>query len=189
MEETMKHLRVMFIGNSHTFFNALPWLFADIAANDGYEIYPTMLAHGGWVLEQHVTQKEIRYNIKYGKYDYIVIQEHAHPMPPHEQTIEMAGIICQQVKDAGSTPVIYSTWAAKATPELQDEMNEVHHLIADQNDALYAPVGDLWWDNIKANPDTDMYSEDGEHASEAGSTFAARTIWATILDDLKKKSK
>ena len=50
----MKHLRILFIGNSHTYVNGVPALVRDLAAADGYEVDVTMIAHGGWYLWQHV---------------------------------------------------------------------------------------------------------------------------------------
>ncbi len=36
-------------------------------------------------------------------------------------------------------------------------------------------------------PTLEMYDADGAHASHAGSDFAAKLIWETILDDLHRK--
>ena len=61
-----KHLRVLFIGNSHTYYHDLPAWVALMAKEEGYECDVTMLAHPGWYLHQHVKEPEVRFNIKYG---------------------------------------------------------------------------------------------------------------------------
>ena len=66
-----RHLRVLFIGNSHTYYHGLPEWFARMASVDGYECNVTMLAHPGWYLHQHVKEPEVRFNIEYGHYDYV----------------------------------------------------------------------------------------------------------------------
>ena len=81
----MKHLRILFIGNSHTYVNGVPALVRDLAASDGYEVDVTMIAHGGWYLWQHVQEPDVPFNIKYGHYDYVVLQEHSHPFDGSER--------------------------------------------------------------------------------------------------------
>ena len=59
--------------------------------------------------------------------------------------------------------------------------------IAEEIDALLAPVGEEWWQYKKNHPEIEMYAEDGAHASPAGSDLAASCIWETIRADLEKK--
>ena len=87
------------------------------------------------------------------------------------------------IRQAGSVPILYGTWARKAEPEAQAQMNEAHRRIAEEIGALLAPVGERWWDWIKAHPNAEMYDPDGAHASAAGSEFAAAQIWETIRGD------
>jgi len=79
-----KDLSILFIGNSHTYFNDMPLMVKDRADDDGFNCRVTMLAHPGWFLSQHVEEPEVRFNILYGEYDYVVLQEHAHPFGPEE---------------------------------------------------------------------------------------------------------
>ena len=51
-------MRVLFIGNSHTYFNDMPNMFAELARKEGVACEVTMLAHGGWYLEQHQAEPE-----------------------------------------------------------------------------------------------------------------------------------
>lgn len=184
-----KSIRILFIGNSHTYFNDMPFMVQRRAVDEGYDCSVTMLAHGGWFLAQHVKEPDVRFNILYGNYDYVVLQEHAHPFGPEELFHEAAADLNEMIRKAGCTPVIYECWARKAEPEQQTHMNDVHRLVAEEIDALVAPVGENWWDYQKSWPDLEVYAEDGEHASEAGSEFAAKYIWDTIWNDFRKKEK
>ena len=83
--------------------------------------------------------------------------------------------------------IIYECWSQKDEPELQDHMNEVHRHVAEEIGALVAPVGENWWTYKESWPNLEMYDEDGAHASYAGSDFAAKLIWETVLDDLHRK--
>ena len=182
-----KELNILFIGNSHTYCNDLPLLVKRRAEDGGFNCRVTMLAHPNWYLSQHAEEPEARFNILYGKYDYVVLQEHAHPFPPEEDFLHAAGALNRMIREAGSTPVIYECWARKLEPEMQAGMNEVHRQAAERTGALLAPVGENWREYQENHPDTDMYADDGQHASPAGSDFAAKLIWETILDDLHRK--
>jgi len=179
-----KTLRILFIGNSHTYYNDMPEMVAERFRDQGYDCQTTMLAHPGWYLKQHVNEPDVRYNIRYGQYDYVVLQEHAHPFGPEEDLIEAAVILDGWIREAGSIPVIYMTWARENEEEEQDRMTSVHKRVADRIGALLAPVGEYWWDYKRSRPDIRLYDKDAAHASREGSDFAAKYIWDAIYRDL-----
>lgn len=180
------HLKILFIGNSHTYYHNLPAWVAQIASEEGYECDVTMLAHPGWYLHQHVKEPEARFNIKYGHYDYVVLQEHSHPFDDIPGYIEAAATLAGRIREAGSKPVIYGTWARKTEKSVQETMNKVNRQLAQDLDALYAAVGEAWWPYKESNNQVEMYDQDGAHASEHGIEFAAKIIWRTIETDWNK---
>lgn len=180
-----KKLRILFIGNSHTYFNDMPATVAAPAGACGYACEVTMIAHGGWFLEQHVREPDVRFNILHGHYDYVVLQEHAHPFGPEEKFYTAVRRLNEWISQAGSRPVIYLTWAKKDEEPNQARMTAAHEKIAAEIGAVLAPVGVNWWNYQKSRPEVEMYFEDGAHASEHGSEFAARQIWEAIYGDLK----
>ena len=184
-----KCLSILFIGNSHTYYHDMPLKVQERAIEDGYDCRVVMLAHPGWFLAQHVEEPDVRFNILHGNYDYIVLQEHAHPFGPEEKFREAVDVLAGWIREAGSRCVIYETWAKKTEPEVQPHMNEVHHQIAEKSGALLAPVGENWWDYQRSWPNLEMYEKDGEHASEAGSDFAAKYIWEEICNDLERQGR
>ncbi len=180
-----RKLRILFIGNSHTYYNDMPVMVRRrFIEEDGLDCEVTMLAHGGWFLAQHVEEPDVRFNILYGNYDYVVLQEHAHPFGPEEKFFSAVRKLTDWIRQAGSTPVIYMTWAKKDEPEMQQRMTDAHRKIALETGALLAPVGENWWLYKESRPELEMYNADGAHASEAGSEFAAKLIWAVIHEDL-----
>ena len=182
-----KDLGILFIGNSHTYYNDMPLMVKRRAEEEGYDCRVTMLAHPNWFLSQHAEEPEACFNILYGNYDYVVLQEHAHPFGPEKEFLDAAVALNRMIREAGSTPVIYECWARKNEPEMQEPMNRAHRLAAEEIGALIAPVGENWWVYKESWPNLEMYDEDGAHASRAGSDFAAKLIWETIFDDLHRK--
>ena len=181
-------LNLLFIGNSHTYYNDMPLLVKRRAEDEGYSCHVTMLAHPGWFLEQHANDPEARFNILHGGYDYVILQEHAHPFGPEEGFLTAARSLNSWIHEAGAVPVIYETWAKRDEPHIQSHMNEVHKRVAAEIGALLAPVGEDWWAYKKSWPDLELYDEDGAHASHAGSDFAAKMIWVEIRNDLNRRS-
>lgn len=176
-------MRILFIGNSHTYYNDMPEMVRKMAVEAGIDCEVTMLAHGGWFLEQHAEEPECRFNILYGGYDYVVLQEHAHPFGPEERLYEAVRRLNEWIRQGKSVPVIYMTWAQKGEEALQERMTLAHRRIAEECGALLAPVGERWWSYQKDCPEAEMYAADGAHASAQGSEFAARCIWEAILAD------
>jgi len=185
--EKRKKVDLLFIGNSHTFYNDMPATVRGLAEAEGWECRVTMIAHGGWYLAQHAGEPDVKFNILRGRYDYVVLQEHAHPFGPEEKFREAAPVLAGMIREAGSRAVLFCTWARKAEPEMQEHMNEVHREIARETGALAAPVGERWQAYQREHPETEMYAGDGEHASPAGSAFAAGVIWETIREDLGRR--
>ena len=180
-------MKVLFIGNSHTYYNDMPSLVKRRLDEEGYDCHVTMLAHPAWFLAQHVEDPEAKFNIRFGGYDYVVLQEHAHPFGPEEKFFEAVRTLTDWIKEAGATPVIYLTWAQKNEPEAQQRMTDAHKRIAEETGSLLAHVGDEWWGYMRSWPELEMYADDGAHASPAGSDFAAKMIESEILHDLHRK--
>lgn len=154
------------------------------AMENNYDCEVTMLAHGGWYLEQHVQEPEVVFNILCGHYDYVVLQEYTHPFGPAEKYFNAVRKLNEWIREAQSIPVIYMTWSKKDEEEKQEELTLASHQIAQEIGALLAPVGENWWSYMRSWPNLEMYNQDGAHASPAGSDFAAKYIWETIRKDL-----
>ena len=159
------------------------------AERDGFACEVTMLAHGGWRLSQHAKEPEVSFNIRYGNYDYVVLQEHAHPFVPFAEYQTSVSTLTDWIRAAGAVPVLYLTWAKKNEQEKQKEMTEAAERMAAETSALLAPVGEHWWEYQKAHPDAAFYQKDDAHATRAGSVFAAIEIWNTIREDIQKKAE
>ncbi len=183
MAESRKKIGILFIGNSHTYYHDLPARVSMMAQESGYDCEVTMLAHGGWYLQQHIKEPEVRFNIKYGNYNYVVLQEHSHPFDDIQGYIEAATMLSDWIRNAGGKPVIYGTWARKNEEPVQKTMNSVNRKLSEDLKALYAPVGESWWEYKRSWPDIELYDDDGAHASKRGIEFAAKIIWETISSD------
>ena len=175
-------MRVLFIGNSHTYYNDMPHMFADICREHHVETEVTMLAHSGKGWDFHVEEPEVRFNILYGGYDAVVLQHVAHPMGDLSVMAECGRKLIRWVREAGARPVLYMTWTTKSDGETaQAAMSNAYRELQKETGCELAPVGDKWWAYHRAHPEIELYAADGRHASEAGSQLAAAVIAETIL--------
>lgn len=188
--------KVLFIGNSHTYMNDMPELtrrMIEDTTGESCEVF--MLAYSARPLKWHLEEEyfAVRFNILHGGYDYCVIQEQAHPMPPEKDTVECADRIIKLCKKVGTEPIIFETWAEKAKPENQAEMNRRYRAIAEQQGVLLAPIGEVWecaLQELSESPYADrydLYYRDGAHASAVGDYLAATVLAKVITGKLPKE--
>src|SRR5512134_2367661 len=76
--------RVLFIGNSYTFVNDLPGMFAGLAKAGGHRVETEVEADGGWMLSDHVQSGSTRNTIKSSNWNFVVLQEQSQ-VPASEQ--------------------------------------------------------------------------------------------------------
>lgn len=175
-------MKVLFLGNSHTFFNDMPELFAQfVEKTTGEKPEVVMLAYPGRDLDWH--RKEyfaMRFNLMYGGYDYCIIQQAAHPYPPIESTLETGAYIIDLCHRCGVKPVVYMTWAEKRFPENQQKMIDTCEKLSGENNALLAPIGRVWQAVQQTRPDIELYHTDGEHAGPYGD-FLIAAVFCKLL--------
>lgn len=175
-------MKVLFIGNSHTYFNDMPHLFAEMCeALNGERTEVTMLAFSGRTLQWHCGEYfSVRFALLYGGYDYCVIQQLGHPMPPLGETeppLEKLVRLCESV---GTKPVLFMTWAKRSEPEQAKEIVAVYRTLAEKYRMRLAPMAELFSAAQREHPEIDLYWFDGSHASPYGDYLIAATLAATV---------
>ena len=168
-------MRVLWIGNSHTFFHDMPELTALLyKAGTGEHMETTMLTHPGVDWEWHIEQYyELRFNLKYGHYDYCILQQVAHPFPGEETTMEFGKQLIDMCNAAGVKPIVTTTWAKKIEPENQQIMTDTYKKLAVKTGAMLSPLGEIWQAVQREYPEIELYHKDGAHASVYGAYLNA----------------
>ncbi|MCR4951435.1 MAG: hypothetical protein K6A40_08955 [Solobacterium sp.] len=182
--------KILFLGNSHTYMNDMPFLFKEVFERSCREVCDvTMLAFSGRDLEWH--RKEyfsLRFALLYGNYDYCVIQQAAHPFPEKSTTMENGRKIIDLCRRTGTIPVLYMTWAEKAYPENQKKMINVYTALAEETGAMLAKAGIVWEAVRKEAPQIDLFFKDGEHASPYGDLLIASVLCRTLRRNVQLKA-
>lgn len=187
-------MRILFLGNSFTFYHDLPEMVAQILHA---EVKGNL--RGGAYLHQHIDPSDELYSItrkllSEEKWDYVVLQDQSQgPITHPEEFRRAVAILSSMIQQAGGKPVLYETWAyeegsdtlaSTGMPfaEMQQKLTDGYRLAAEENQALIAPVGQAF---AAARAVTQLYDAgDHYHPSLAGSRLAAETIATVIRADL-----
>jgi len=188
-----RSLRVLFIGNSYTYVNNLPEIFRKLAlAGNQGDVETRMIAPGGWRLKDHWEKGEAPKALLDGKWDIVVLQEQS-TLGVNYYVDGMVRIGGDQVfrpfaerwaseiRRAGATPMLFLTWARKATPEDQAALSYAYMNAAKEFEAKVAPVGIVWERLREQQPSLELFYGDGSHPSPAGTYLAACTFYAAVF--------
>ena len=175
-------MRVLFVGNSHTYFNDMPELFARMCERlTGEKPEVTMLAFSGKSLAWHREKYfALRVALLHGEFDYCVHQQQAHPFPGEEETRAAVIPIIRLCRKAGVKPVLFSTWAKRSEPNMAEVMSRFYRALSRETGALLAPIGDLFAKAQAERPEIDLFWKDGAHASPYGSWLCA-AVFAAMM--------
>src|SRR5215510_9469506 len=138
-------LKVLFIGNSFTARNDLPGLIARLAEARGKNLEHRLISAGGASLRTHWNAREARQAIRDGRYDRVVLQEQSTlPVKNAKRMHENVRLFDEAIKAAGSTTVLYMTWARMNAPESQQAITDAYTGVGRELGATVVPVGLAW---------------------------------------------
>jgi L-ascorbate metabolism protein UlaG (beta-lactamase superfamily)/dienelactone hydrolase len=187
-------MNVLFIGNSHTFTNNLPEMFADLAQSGNHPVHADASAIGGYTLEQHTTDSRTLTKIAGARWSYVILQESTARSPAEtawsERLIPAARTLDKKIKDANARTVLFMTWASPSTYAkgglesfaAEQALAATQFLaLARELDAPVAPVGLAWENALRARPELKLWQSDQVHATYAGTYLMACVLYAAIF--------
>ncbi|MCA0933299.1 hypothetical protein LCM02_12625 [Lutimonas saemankumensis] len=187
--------RILFIGNSYTYYHSAPELVKQLAMEKFPDrtIQIKLISQGGMTLKRHWESGVAQKAIRSGSWNYVVLQEQSKLGMPviidneiyFGQTdlfFEYAKKFDREIKKSGAQTVFFMTWSVKNRPEEQELLTYAYSSIAKELQAEIAPVG-LVWDMVRNRKEFDLYARDGSHPSPHGSYLAATTIFSTLFNE------
>ena len=193
-----KTLKVLFVGNSYTYFNQMPEeLFARLAEGYGYQVSVSSVTHGGYRLSQFADPanengKRLREIAEGVRYDYAVLQEQSvNPIKNEAEFLEGArgvmNLICADVF------ILYATWGRNdgsavleelslSREEMTLKLSDRYNAAADALGARVAEVGKAFLEYAKDHDKDALYCADHSHPSALGSEIAARVIFEKMIE-------
>ena len=194
-------LHILFVGNSHTYVNNLPELFANLSESAGRPVVFDMSAPSSYSLMEHATNESTLAKISRGGWDYVVLQEQSQiPTIPFWRDSGMfpaARFLDSLVTSHGGSTAFYMTWGWKlggtmiyqgdTSPhfrdyfEMQDSVTSTYVTIANELSALLSPVGMAWRRARILDTLVDLWQEDYCHATLKGTYLAACVFYCAIF--------
>ena len=188
-------LRILFIGNSYTYYNSTPELVKAFIQEKfpDQTVETRLISGGGMTLANHWQEEATIEAIRTGDWDYVVLQEQSRLgmgvmidnetyFGPTDQFFEHARKFDAEIKASGAKTIFFMTWSRRDQPGEQAILTHAYATIAKELGAMVAPVG-LVWDEVRTDPNMDLYADDGGHPSPAGSYLASATLFATLMGE------
>jgi hypothetical protein len=191
-------MQVLFIGNSFTYFNDMPYTFLNMAKTVEPESRVESVAYGGYSLSQYCDETTEVGRLVIGKivsyeWDYVVLQEQSLlPCIDEEAFIKAVKRLSEIASSIGAKVILYQTWAyaegsekllsaGMTCGEMSAKLKAAYDKAAAESGATVAPVGEMFDYIKKAEYITKLINtNDGYHPSSTGSYLAACVIFRTV---------
>jgi hypothetical protein len=205
--EDSPELRVLFIGNSHTFTNDLPTIVRQLSCAAGRKLITQSATPGGVGFVEHAVDPNTLAAITDQTWDFVVMQDQqqrpGHRLPDVEQDQLPALLdLVEAVREARpeAQTVMYMVWARSEGDTHNCEyyplscsfetstraVSQGYRFYAERSASIVAPVA-LAWAAVRADteapfPGVELWSSDGSHANPTGSYLAAAVIVGTLFE-------
>jgi len=193
---TQDTTRILFIGNSITYYNDMPETFENIANSLGNTVKVTKYTPGGTGIVDHVADANV-YNLFRQAWDYVIIQPGSNESPGYSYTKEVTmGRIdtlldslynynpCTQILFYQIPYGVYGTSQSDITSynNSLDLILENNKYWADSIKSFFAPVGEAFSASWNSNTNIMLWvSYSNVHPNARGSYIAACVFYNTIF--------
>lgn len=182
-------IKVLFIGNSLTFYNKLPDMTKYLAAHAAKPLEMEVDSHtvGGAKMEKHWKDGEALKKIQKGGWTYVVLQGlSTEAVSDKEGLFKHIRLFDAEIKKTGAKTLLYMTWALQKTPKDQPAITAAYYEIGKEIGARVIPVGVARESVLKAKPDAPIYVPDGKHPTPQGTYLAACLFYAMLSGNSPK---
>lgn len=174
--------RVLFIGNSLTYFHGLPLMVQALAAQAGRPLAVTMAAQPNYALEDHFRNGEVLATIAVGRFDVVVLQQGPSAlMSSRAQLRHWAQRFEGPIRASGARPALYMVWPEAARRQVFDAVRTTYAKAAADVGGDLLPAGEAWRAAWRRDRSLDLYDRDGLHPTALGSYAAALVIHAGLF--------
>lgn len=180
--------RVLFIGNSFTYYNDMPLLFEQLSNDAGFDVHAVSVIKGGWYLNQFADPendmgKELRSVYPRHQWDYIVLQDQSFNPAGNPEDFLNSVQSLRTLMPNGRL-VFYQTWPYEANTaklasvnisyeDMYTGLRNAYTMAARVHDGILVPVGDGFHLIQQRKPEFSLYMPDAFHPNLAGSYLAA----------------
>lgn len=198
--DKQKSYRVLFIGNSYTYYNELWELFTAVAQDGGYAVQAHYSVRGGAYLEQSLDaadplSRQLQALLDTNRYDVVFLQEQSTCPAVQPARFEAAATALHRlIVQNGARCVLYQTWGRQTgspdlallgmtNREMTERLRESYEAVGQKLQAAVSPVGTAFFEVHTKYPAIALYDADTTHPALAGSYLAALCHYATVFGE------
>jgi hypothetical protein len=200
--------KVLYLGNSHTFWHDLPQITADLALANGDTMMFEVNAPGGCTLAHpsngHLFNSLSLALIDSLEWDFVVLQEQSNfaiiDYYLNNYTFPGARVLDSLIKQNYNCTrtIMQLIWAKKEGGQqcinsycsidfddyshMQDSLTSSYLRVKDSIRSILAPTGEAWRLSIENGDPIELFDSDGNHASYAGHYLTACVYYAIMYD-------
>jgi hypothetical protein len=175
-------LRVLFVGNSLTATNDLPAEVARLARAAGKQIETGTVVHGGFSLDDHWNQGDVRAALATGSWDLAIMQQGPSALPDSQAQLRTSfARLAAEARAAGTQPALLTVWPESYRRNALPEVMASYRGAAREAGATVYPAGDAWLRAWQCNSRLVLYGRDGFHPSRTGTYLAALVVHGRLF--------
>ena len=206
---TQPNVRILFVGNSSTYYNDMPQMVKGLAQADGVNVTIQALTAANYKLYQFADEKDTYGSqlisaLKNYKWDYVILQDHREMIITDIAKTQTAiETLKPLIQSSGAKMLLYDTQADyigrsfTATGysyylshnEIQHYMIKGYYMMGNKYGAQVISSGVNFERCLKQFPDIKLYNADNIHPTPTGSYLAACTIYGTIFNTTALENK
>lgn len=184
-KQTKKTIKIIFVGNSLTYYHNIPKLLEEIGKIDKQKIKTTSFTNPDYSLEDHWNEGKVQNALQKEHFDFMVAQQGSSALPESQQMLKnYVQKYANECKKYGTELNLYMVWAMKSRFFDFDNVIYSYTEAAKYVNASLSPVGLAWKKVWKKMPDVAFYETDGLHPTKKASILVAMVIYAKLF---KKK--
>lgn len=173
--------KILFIGNSLTYYNDLPQQVVRIGKEKGIKIKADMVAYPDYALEDHWNDGKIQQFIEDSSYDFVVVQQGPSSQQDGRAILLDYGARIKAICEKKKTQLaFFMVWPALININTFDGVIKNYREAATVTGALLCAVGEAWKKRTDAK-DLSWYGPDFFHPSPKGTEQAAMIICQTLF--------
>jgi len=175
-------LRVLFIGNSLTYYNNLPGTLRGVALTAGDTIYVEMIARPNYALIDHLTEHSgAEEAIRRGGWDFVVLQQGPTTLPINRDSLVLwTRMFDSIIHPTGARTALFMVWPQGASAQGFESVRIAYQDAARAVDGLFLPAGVAWQLALQRDGLVGLYGPDNFHPTPLGSYLAAITIYGKL---------
>jgi hypothetical protein len=161
-------VRVLFIGNSGTFYWDIPQTVAAFVnrGQDRFYVEAEALTSGGKTFRWHYEQPAVLEHLRNGEFDYVVLQDGSKGViDRHEEMDEFGGELIEAVRASGAEPILFAYYGPRDAPVENWQLAAERYLaLGAKHKVAVVPAAMVLRKLIEAHPAHNFHDADRHHS-------------------------